>query len=475
MSTPNQTTQSNEAMPVATPANHPAVAEEPHFSRSVTAPAAVNKSSKRLHRSFGPLFKAYAFALRAKVMGGAGDLAGDDQAFFTSTSMQRGVPMKMHEAYINARVFSLADAIQTERSPTLSEGGHSFVQYLEKTDEEKLRNAEEKYRAIKREASLQFELAEFKWKEALQRDPNMTLDNWIDKYGYDYLDACEERAWAKQNLKRAQQTGSRDVLRQKDLMESALNSQAELPGSNMPCAMHDVGINSLASKHEPPKDLIHRPLHVLPGFVSAGQDWASRGLKEEDDPSSMRIDLLEGFTRPWKDLGFPQLDSMEKSFGKKDVEVIRSTIGEWKLMLRYTDIHAFDVNRGLWNIPGFRSILPELARTAPANLREKVFQTTRILLAYNADLVLRLPAELFAKLFPRSKNAKVVGNEEERGTRPSTSALDGLEDELLGELFQTFPFAKVHPKSWDGENELHVRAPFNSLYPTVLGVLAKKV
>ena len=66
-------------------------------------------------------------------MGGTGDLAGDDQAFFTSTSMQSGVPMMMHDAYIDVRVFSLADAIQTERIPTLIEGGHSsFVQYLEK-------------------------------------------------------------------------------------------------------------------------------------------------------------------------------------------------------------------------------------------------------------------------------------------------------------------------------------------------------
>lgn len=99
-----------------------------------------------------------------------------------------------------------------------------------RTEEEKLRNAEEKYRAIKREASLQFELAQFKWKDALQLDPSMTLDNWIDKYGYDYRDACEERDWAKKNLRRAQQTGSRDVLRQKDLMESALNSHDEVPG-----------------------------------------------------------------------------------------------------------------------------------------------------------------------------------------------------------------------------------------------------
>lgn len=93
-----------------------------------------------------------------------------------------------------------------------------------------MRVAEEKYRAIKREASLQFELAEFKWKEALQRDPNMTLDSWVEKYGYDYLDACEEREFAKKNLRRAQQTGSRDVLRQKDLMESALTSHHEVPG-----------------------------------------------------------------------------------------------------------------------------------------------------------------------------------------------------------------------------------------------------
>lgn len=84
-----------------------------------------------------------------------------------------------------------------------------------RTDEEKLKNSEEKYRAIKREASLQFELAEFKWKEALQRDPTMTLDNWIDKDGYDYLDACEGRAWAKTNLKRAQQIGSRDIFETK--------------------------------------------------------------------------------------------------------------------------------------------------------------------------------------------------------------------------------------------------------------------
>lgn len=89
--------------------------------------------------------------------------------------------------------------------------------------------------------------------------------------------------------------------------------------------------------------------------------------------------------------------------------------------------------------------------------------------------MLRLPSDLFVKLFPRSNNVKVAGNEKGLGTKPNTSALNGLEDELLSELFQTFPFAWVHPEPWDGENELHVRGQFNNLYPTVLGVLARKV
>lgn len=89
--------------------------------------------------------------------------------------------------------------------------------------------------------------------------------------------------------------------------------------------------------------------------------------------------------------------------------------------------------------------------------------------------MLRLPENLFVKLFPRSKNVKVVSSEKEHDMKPNTLALSGLENELLSELFQTFPFARVHPESWDGENELHVRGQFNNLYPTVLGVLARQV
>ncbi|KAK2759271.1 hypothetical protein CKAH01_16687 [Colletotrichum kahawae] len=386
-------------------------------SNSAPAPApapSTPKSPKHWYRSYGPLFKAYALALRSKISG-AGDMYDDDKAFFTSTSMQRGVPLRMHEAYTNGRIFTLSDVIQNGPSPVLSEDGPSFVKYLERTDEEKLRIAEEKYRAIKREASLQFELAEFKWKEAQARDHEITLENRINKYGYDYLDACEERDLAKKGLRRAQQAGSRDVLRQKDLMESAVTSIQEIPGGT-----------TFITKGEPPKDIVFRPLHVLSGFSITADHWADKGRQEERNLTELRIDLLEGFCRTWKELGFGQYEGSDKSYrkGSKDLERIRATIRDWKLVLRYTDLQAFEVNRGLWNISSFRTILPELARTAPNNLKNEVFQTTRVLLAYNADLVLRLPAELFGKLFPRGNN-KAAENSDGRA-KPTTSALEGV-------------------------------------------------
>jgi hypothetical protein len=91
-------------------------------------------------------------------------------------------------------------------------------------------------------------------------------------------------------------------------------------------------------------------------------------------------------------------------------------------------------------------------------------------MVYNADLVLELPPALFAKLFPHA-------HQEKPGSRakPTTSTLEGLEDELLTELFHTFPFAKLPKREWDHENEMHVRGEFNDLYPACLGVLTSKV
>lgn len=72
-------------------------------------------------------------------------------------------------------------------------------------------------------------------------------------------------------------------------------------------------------------------------------------------------------------------------------------------------------------------------------------------------------------LFPKASD-KAADN-----VKPDISGLAGPEAQLLQSLFQFFPFAKVYKEQWDGDNELHVRAGFNGLYPTVLSILARKV
>lgn len=109
----------------------PAMVNGLSISSSLTLPPTNMLKPKRWQPSYGPLFKAYAFALRSKITG-TGDMSGEDKAFFTSTSMQRGVPLNMHDAYTNARIFALANVMQNEKSPVLREDGDSFVRYLER-------------------------------------------------------------------------------------------------------------------------------------------------------------------------------------------------------------------------------------------------------------------------------------------------------------------------------------------------------
>jgi len=116
------------------------------------------------------------------------------------------------------------------------------------------------------------------------------------------------------------------------------------------------------------------------------------------------------------------------------------------------------------NIKNFRDYLPDLANSAPKHLRAKIFRTSRILLAYNVDLVLQLPIATFEMLFPNKDNPK---------SDPKISKLKYPEAQLLGDLLKAFPLAKHSAKPNDDVGELHVRVGRNDLYPSVLAVLAR--
>lgn len=98
------------------------------------------------------------------------------------------------------------------------------------------------------------------------------------------------------------------------------------------------------------------------------------------------------------------------------------------------------------NIDGFRTLLPPLASTAPADLHKKIYKTVRLLLAYNFELIVKLPKSVV-------KDIKSSGAGQLR---------------ILPELMSGLPF------TIEGENTLYARTDQNNIYPVLLGVLAQR-
>lgn len=118
----------------------------------------------------------------------------------------------------------------------------------------------------------------------------------------------------------------------------------------MPCALQDVSIKTTEASGIVPTDIVYRPLHLLPGFKYAGDDWLAKGIRDRDANhlSEMRINLADGFTGSWKELGFPDVNDREYVEGSSELTYILETVNKWEMVLRYTDMQAFDINRGLW-------------------------------------------------------------------------------------------------------------------------------
>lgn len=141
----------------------------------------------------------------------------------------------------------------------------------------------------------------------------------------------------------------------------------------MPCSMSDVSGATTISSSQDSHAIVYQPLHVLPGFKFTAEEWARKGLKDKQDLAELRIDLLAGFTRTWEELGFSPACVPDKIFrkGGKDLERIRTTIKDWKLVLRYTDMQSFDINRGLWYVFGGRGLKYVAQTIASAEISTK--------------------------------------------------------------------------------------------------------
>jgi hypothetical protein len=120
----------------------------------------------------------------------------------------------------------------------------------------------------------------------------------------------------------------------------------------MPCALKDVGNAITEVMEDSPRDTAYRPLHAPPGFKFVAEAWAAKGLQDRHNLTELPISLLASFTGSWHDLGFDSSKVPDKVFqgAPKKYKKIGNTIQGWKMALRYTEMRAFEVYRGIWYV-----------------------------------------------------------------------------------------------------------------------------
>ena len=85
----------------------------------------ISTSSEKLQ---SPFLKAYVNALRSH-LAPESDLFAAGKAIFVSTNLQRGIPIKTFVEYINVRLYSIADSVQSG-GPVFSEAEASYVDFI---------------------------------------------------------------------------------------------------------------------------------------------------------------------------------------------------------------------------------------------------------------------------------------------------------------------------------------------------------
>ncbi|KAF1994233.1 hypothetical protein P154DRAFT_527201 [Amniculicola lignicola CBS 123094] len=396
------------------------------------------------------LLKAYADALRPSLTI-ENDLSRVNQAVFITTPLQYGIPASVYPPeFINDAVFKLADSIQSGISPAFNIGGPSYVGYLSSYVENigelppLVKEARENYLVAKAASEAEYDKMFAKFKEVFSLNPQLQLTEWIEKdTGRDYRDAVAERNRLSDAFSRLQGASLSAVIKAREMLDSAQDRDSSTEG-NMPCALRDLDRSLVPSGDA---GVLYRPLHYLGGFNLSSRRWIDEHGEAATSPRRIQIDLLGANNMTWKSLGFPQLD--QESPVAAD---LRKYFGNGSLTIRCTGLASFDVFRGLWNIDGFRTILPPLFPSAPERLKEPVFKTSKFLVGYDVEVVLELDALFLEALDSPGADGKY---------------------QVFPDLFGDIPFNKREDTT--GKVVLHAGLGSNNAYPVLLALLAEKV
>jgi hypothetical protein len=105
------------------------------------------------------------------------------------------------------------------------------------------------------------------------------------------------------------------------------------------------------------------------------------------------------------------------------------------------------------DIDGFRDFLPPLLATAPPSLKLPILKTIKVLVGYDVDLIIKLPAKVMSAL-------------------PTDATKAQLPSEIVSALTDLVGFL---PATLGDNGEIHAKSEKDNAYPTILAVLSKYV
>ncbi|TGO55485.1 hypothetical protein BELL_1454g00010 [Botrytis elliptica] len=240
--------------------------------------------------------------------------------------------------------------------------------------------------------------------------PPPSLIDYLERES-SYISAFEAEAAAQKAFAALCKPAFSSILRQLDLLRFADMRLEPQAGNTMPVLAVDRDWVTFA-KHNPDmagqqlldaerRNIYYRPAYMLPHYETTVRYWTDRygaslanpvNRLERDGPYT--IPLADVWERCWADLGHPLLDQAEQAvpLNAERKELINSLSATVTFLQRP---FVATVSRGMWDVNDPRARF-ELGPSAPQSLRETVYKTSRLIIAWGVEIELTVPEDMMS-------------------------------------------------------------------------------
>ena len=222
-----------------------------------------------------------------------------------------------------------------------------------------------------------------------------------------YISAFEAEAAAQKAFAALCNPAFSSILHQLDLLRLADMRLEPQAGNTMPVLAVDRDWVTFA-KHNPDmashqlvdaerRNIYYRPAYGLPHYETTVKYWIDRfgvvgndNRLERDGPYT--IPLVDVWERSWADLGHPLLDEAQQAVLLSDER--KELINELSVTVTFLQRpFVANVSRGMWDVNDARGRF-ELAPSAPQSLRETVYKTSRLIIAWGVEIEMTVPQDV---------------------------------------------------------------------------------